>query len=392
MSRLRLLLSTWLQGLWSRPNDPSSAVPCMFATNPMLLVLETHARAMRGMYSSPSISSKGKTTCCCISRCLFRTIPLFVLISFALDADMNIFCANGNSQSTTCLLPREGHAFPDAVASVAATLNIRRNHHSRPTLAERRSCSHLPPLQLSSKKRSISVTSEHVPYGDDVYSRHVSPTPLAKRKKEPLVQQQLGCRPFEDRVKTARCLEWQESQQPLVHETALPGDRVTSPAPNALTDSKGLLSPIKLGPQLTTDGISTRTTTSHHIPSVLKYEYYPPTNPSDGQGLSTTLYKTGPRRKLSYGEALSHPQPRSLHKSTGSAELRSEAGWCTANGSDRSWFNDESSIPAIKPWYSEPPRAKPRLWLDLAEDGERIEEAVSILSLRENPFGHDVRY
>lgn len=307
-----------------------------------------------------------------------RTIPLF-LSSSTRHAIMNLICANRYSQTTICLL--QGKVYDPSRASNynAASVTIRGVHNVRPTLAERRSCSQLHPLQLTSKKRSISVTSEQAL---DEHSHHASlasPLPLAKRKKEPLAPHSHSHLPCEDGVKANGRQESQTPPQLFNKDAILLQDRESDPCTSGPTDSKALLSPINFGPQLERheDG-STRTMASQ-LPEGPRYEYYAPINPSDGQGAYTQLYGTGPRRQLFYGEPFHYSKARSLHKSIGSTELRREAGYAPEHTNSGSWFDDGPSTAAAKPRYSEPSRPKPRLWLDLAEDGEQIEEAVGRL-------------
>jgi hypothetical protein len=316
---------------------------------------------------------------CCY---MAMSYPYYSIVhSCVLHASMSSFCANRSNQSTTCLLPRKAqdHDASLAFAPIIASRSIRGDHKFGSTLAERRSCSQPPRLLLASKKRSIrSVASELALDGQCPYSRYSLSLPLAKRIKEPLTAPSTIDLPLDDGEKIPNHLISQKPSQLSDDETTLSEHRVADGHKIEPNHSKALLSPINLNAQIVKYRLDSTTTESIEPPNGSEYHYYPPTNPSDGHATFAQWHGTGPRRQLSYGEPINHSKPRSLHKSTGSTELRREAGWSLEYNNCGSWFDDESIAPAIKPWYSEPPRPKPRLWLDLAEDGGQIEEAVSL--------------
>ncbi|CAF9933187.1 hypothetical protein IMSHALPRED_009084 [Imshaugia aleurites] len=107
------------------------------------------------------------------------------------------------------------------------------------------------------------------------------------------------------------------------------------------------------------------------------YIYYAPTNPSDAVSQVLDAHRRVPRRQLSYGDPPSKSGPRSLHKTTGSWELRQEAERYAEAYGLNSWLDSTSHASDARPYHSEP-RSKPRLWLDLSEQKDGIQEAVSI--------------
>jgi len=106
------------------------------------------------------------------------------------------------------------------------------------------------------------------------------------------------------------------------------------------------------------------------------YLFYPPGNPADKPPQTSDAHRNVPRQQLSYGESIHTPKPKSLHRATGSSELRRKAGWETDDDDLGSWEEGSLKASSIRPWFSEPAPSKPRLWLDLAGEGERLEEAV----------------
>lgn len=113
------------------------------------------------------------------------------------------------------------------------------------------------------------------------------------------------------------------------------------------------------------------------------YIYYAPMNPSDKTNQTLDAHRRVPRRQLSYGDPPRKPGPRTLHKSTGSWELRHDAERHAVDYDLDSWSDSTSNASAARPYHSEPMRSKPRLWLDMSEEKDKIQEAVSILKLQE---------
>lgn len=110
------------------------------------------------------------------------------------------------------------------------------------------------------------------------------------------------------------------------------------------------------------------------------YFYFSPSNPSDKANQALDAPHMVPRRQLSYVDPPSKPRPRSLHKSTGSRELRHEAKRHAEECNIQ--LRSESTLTA-RPYHSEPIRSKPRLRLDLSEQKDEIKKAVSISNLHE---------
>ena len=113
------------------------------------------------------------------------------------------------------------------------------------------------------------------------------------------------------------------------------------------------------------------------------YILYAPSNPSDKINQTLDANRRVPRRQLSYGDPPSKPGPRTLHKSTGSWELRHDAERHAEEHDLDSWSDSTSNASAARSDHSEPIRSKPRLWLDLSEEKDKIQEAVSILKPQE---------
>ena len=111
------------------------------------------------------------------------------------------------------------------------------------------------------------------------------------------------------------------------------------------------------------------------------YIYFAPTNPSDKTNKASDAHRRVPRRQLSYGDPLSKPGPRSLHKSTGSWELRQEAQRHAEDCNTESRSDSTLNASATNPYLSEPARSKSRVWLDLPEQKHEIQEAVSVPEL-----------
>jgi hypothetical protein len=141
--------------------------------------------------------------------------------------------------------------------------------------------------------------------------------------------------------------------------------------------SKPLLSPIKFTPppeSKVQDLVSLRSSQSGNTSST--YLYYPPKNPADKPSPASDFSRDIPRRQLFYGEPLHTLKSKSLHRTTASNELRRRAGWQGKDDDLGSRSQGTLKASTRRPWFSEPPRSKPWLWLDLVEEGEVIEEAV----------------
>ena len=158
----------------------------------------------------------------------------------------------------------------------------------------------------------------------------------------------------------------------------------------AINCTNDLLSPIKFTPQLSAEephlggsepAQNPAPTSPKYSDQLPRYIYYPPKNPYDQPRHVFDCHRQVPQRQLSYGEPMSKPRPRSFHRNTAGPELRRKAGWNPKDNECGSWMDGSLKASAVRPWYSEPTRAKPSLSLDPAEEGENIGEAVSLHEL-----------
>ena len=111
--------------------------------------------------------------------------------------------------------------------------------------------------------------------------------------------------------------------------------------------------------------------------------YYAPMNASDNTNRILDAHRRVPHRQLSYGGPPSKPGSRSLHKTTGSWELRRDAQRHTEDYDLNTWSGSTLNYSASRPYHSEPTRSKPRVWPDLTEQKTKIQQAVSVLMLQE---------
>lgn len=143
--------------------------------------------------------------------------------------------------------------------------------------------------------------------------------------------------------------------------------------------SKPLLSPIRLTPSPESqvwDRVYSEPSPKDNGSST--YLFYPPRNPADRTIQASDFHRNIPRRQLYYGEPVRTPKRKSLHRATGSHELRRRAGWKTDDDRFGSWSKGSLKASVTRPWFSEPARSKPWLWLGLVEEGEVIGEAVQV--------------
>ena len=166
-----------------------------------------------------------------------------------------------------------------------------------------------------------------------------------------------------------------------------PNDSVAKDDGHPTDWSKALLSPIKFIPQPVakdsqpSESQSERTAPSEARGKPARYIFYPPKNPSDRpRHIYDCHSSVVPRRRLSYGEPLTLANPKARRAPAASSGIIKRQSGESTDEDDRhsSWLDGSLKATAtVRPWYSEPTRPKPRLWLDLAGDGEKIEEAVS---------------
>ena len=108
---------------------------------------------------------------------------------------------------------------------------------------------------------------------------------------------------------------------------------------------------------------------------------YAPVYPSGKADQRIEAHRRPPRRQLSYGDPPSRPQPKSLHKTTGSRELRQKAERHAEDYNLAFWLDGTLNTSATRHSHSEPIRSKTRYWLGLSEREDIIQEAVSGLKL-----------
>lgn len=227
-----------------------------------------------------------------------------------------------------------------------------------------------PLLTLPLKKSVHALPANHT---QDGHSRVHAPPSSTLKYTEDASTQPSRCISSSDKSGE----EPHTATSPTMTSTHWDHDHDTSP----FDHSKSLLSPIKFSPP---SGPKTQNEVSVHTNRKTSesstYMFYPPRNPADNHPLIKKIQPSVPQRKLSYGEPSLTPKPKSLHRITGSLELRREASRKPDGDNCESWLERGLEASANRPYYSEPTRSKPKLWLDLAEEGERIEEAVCIQS------------
>lgn len=110
-----------------------------------------------------------------------------------------------------------------------------------------------------------------------------------------------------------------------------------------------------------------------------RYIYYAPTNCYNKPDQALGVHRKVPNRQLSYGDPSREIAPRCLHKTKGSRELRHEAER-HAEDYNLEMCSDSTLDPSTAvPYHSERTWSRPRLWLDLSEQEDTIQEAVSIM-------------
>ena len=327
------------------------------------------------------------------SGCFIRTIQLFILLLIAkflwstLHSAMDVHSVflYGLNRSTFSLPSKILPSSRDQYRGVSCGIDACNSRNLRSSLAERRSCPHPTPLTLPRKRSIRSLAPEHAQDAQASRSSSSPPFRSVKRTKEaalPLPSPQPADTTNKDTADQSTSLL--ESPKPPKDETTGRVHSASIGRQSELVSPKPLRSPIQFIPRLhayetaITSTAPTKTLKSKCSASFekSKYQYYGPTNPSDQVERFPQGCGRVPRRQLSYGD----PKPWSLHRTTGSPELRLKAS-PEAEDNDPIFWGDDTTVRSdtvkAKPWYSEPTRPKPRLWLDLVDDGEPIEEAVS---------------
>ena len=110
-----------------------------------------------------------------------------------------------------------------------------------------------------------------------------------------------------------------------------------------------------------------------------RYIYYAPTNCYNKPDQEFGVNRKVPNRQLSYGDPFREIAPRCLHKTKGSRELRHEAERHAEDYNLEMCSGSTLVASASRPYRSQGTWSKPRLWLDLSEQEDTIQEAVSIM-------------
>ncbi|KAL2037927.1 hypothetical protein N7G274_009402 [Stereocaulon virgatum] len=288
----------------------------------------------------------------------------------------------GLNRSTFSLPSKILSSNQDEYRSVSRSIDTCHGRDLRSTLAERRSCPHPAPLILPRKRSIRSLAPE---YTQDVQASRSSSSPpyrSVKRTKDAVL-------PWPSLQSADTIEDTADGPSSPLELPKTPEDRTTGRAHSASIDSdrefmsaKPLRSPIRFIPGFHAHNIAITSTIpiqtpEHKFSSVSeksRYRYYGPTNPSDQVERFSPGCGRVPRRQLSYGD----PKPWSLHRATGSQELRLKI--CSeADNPDSFYWSGNTAVGLntvkAKDWYSEPMRPKPRLWLDFVDGGEPIEEA-----------------
>lgn len=298
-------------------------------------------------------------------------------------------CAFSESSLKSLIRQQELSAFRFCFPTGTDSRRFSTGHDNRTAIMEGRSSSQPPDLlrNLPQKRSNQSLTSGRAEGPDESHLRAFSGTYSAKRLKGAIVPPLPNSpSPCNDVVKTSVSQPLPDSleAQSVSPERADPaertGDQIHSDRPKTLRSPFEYirkLVPYQVDPAAKTDVQRFPSNRSVRGEDSLGYIYYAPTNPSDKTSLTSEAHRRIPRRQLSYGDPFSKPGPRSLHKSTGSWELRHEAERHAAEYDLDSWSESTSNASAARPYHSDPARSKPRIWLDLSE-GDKIQEAVSI--------------
>ena len=118
---------------------------------------------------------------------------------------------------------------------------------------------------------------------------------------------------------------------------------------------------------------------TEHSEKSSRYIYYAPTNCYNKPDQAFGVHRRVPSRQLSYGDPSREIAPRCLHKTKGSWELRHEAERHAEDYNLELCSDSTLDASAARPYHSKGNWSKPRLWLDLSEQDDTIQEAVSIM-------------
>lgn len=304
-------------------------------------------------------------------------------------------CAFSES-SLTLLTSQQGlSAFQFDFPAGTNSRAISNGHNDRTKTVEERRCPpHAPsPLTLPQKRSNHSLISGRIGDVEESHPKAFTGSYSAKRLKGPFTP------PLPGSLSACNSVVTFGLSRPLLDLSEVDTVSRDSDLAEAIGDQldsdrlKTLRSPFEYTPELVNPQIDTTANNdirrfdpdrSEGSEKISRYIYYAPTNPSDKTNQTLDAHRRVPHRKLSYGgDPPSKPRPRFLHKTRASRELRREAERDAEDYGLDSWSDSTLSASAARPYRSERIRSKPRLWLDLSEDNDKIQEAVSIPDLRE---------
>ena len=264
--------------------------------------------------------------------------------------------------------------------------SVSTGHDNRITIGENRDHPQSPPLfqSLPQKRSSHSLNSGRTGDPEESQPRALFGFYSAKRFKGPIRPRPLSSCDTVITASLSRQVPGVSEAEPMLLERAeATDDQLESDR------SKLLRSPFEYTRELATNQVEqiAERDIQHFSPrrpllsgNSLRYIYFPPTNPSDTQTLDP--HCRVPYRQLLYRGSSSKAGPRSLHKSPGSCGLRYKAERHAEDHNLKRRLHSTSNTSTAIPFQSEPRRSSSRLWLELLEQEDEIQEAVSIQKLR----------
>lgn len=327
-------------------------------------------------------------------RCLIPTMSLFSSAKSSDHSNMDfqhISREHAFSEASSTLLtsPVESSAFQLDFPAATNSKAISTGFNNRTTIVEERSYPQSPHLLLTlpQKRSNHSPISGTIGDVEESHPRAFTEIYSAKRLKGsdtlPLPNPPWSCK-ITVATGSSRPLIDSSKANTVSPERADPA-KITADQLN-YDRPKTLRSPFEYTPKLLTSQIDIQRANSNRpvrSERSIGYIYYAPTNCSDKTNQQFDAHRRVPRRQLFYGgDPPSKPGPRSLHKTAGSWELRHEVERDAEDYDLDSWSDGTLNASAARPYRSEPIRSKPRLWLDLSEEKDNIQEAVSILKLQ----------
>ena len=262
--------------------------------------------------------------------------------------------------------------------------------HNPSAVVKERSYSQTPHLlwTLPQKRSNQSLTSER--FGDlEAHPRASSGIYSAKRLKGPTTAPLPGPPSSYDSAITTSFsrpfLDFFDSETVSPERAApaeFPGDQLD------FDRSKALRSPFEYTQRLVTSHVDPnakkdiqRLDPNETAPGEKssRYIYYAPTNCYNKPDQASEVPRKVPNRQLSYGDPSREIAPRCLHKTKGSRELRHEAERHAEDYNLQLCSDSTFDASAARPYHSQRTWSKPRLWLDLSEQEDTIQEAVRIM-------------